>query len=184
MLNFLIDTDILNLPFPLFLKGIFLYPFNPAYGNGWKLSYDHCWNMKRQKLFQCIEETTYQATDVFISTGNQKFKPIYKDNKIIKIFSAESNQSIEVKTYYPFKQKAISYDLDVEPGIISYDYSLTLELHLNNTIDYWIFMTDPKLRIDSLRPIVPACPVHLKKGTGAVFLYLKVWLIHAYCCLY
>ena len=99
-------------------------------------------------MVDCIEENAYHTNDIFVSNqDNLKFNPIYKNNKIVELFAATSNESIKIKSYYFNGINAIVNSLKVQPGIIATKFHVdpeagviskdsTLQLNLNNNISY------------------------------------------------
>ena len=103
-----------------------------------------------------------------------KFKPVYKENKLAKLYNAASNKSIKVYSFYSNSINAMLHNLEVDSGVISTDLS-TMELYLNNSFSYFIILTDSKLMTASARPdSVPRLFVKVDAGTGSNIMFIKV----------
>ena len=155
-------------------------------GFGWK-SYVNCMTMSDTQMVDCIEENAYHTNDIFVSNqDNLKFNPIYKNNKIVELFAATSNESIKIKSYYFNGINAIVNSLKVQPGIIATKFHVdpeagviskdsTLQLNLNNYISYAMQFTDSRFMINSFRPdTFPGLYMKIDKGTQGRLFYLKV----------
>ena len=138
-------------------------------------------------MVDCIEENAYNTNEIFVSNQDHfKFNPIYKNNKIVELFSETSNESIKLKSYYfngyigivnslEFQPEIIATKFHVDPaaGVISKDS--TLQLYLNNNITYTLQFTDSRLMINSFRPdTFPRLYMKIGKGTQNRLFYLKV----------
>ena len=142
--------------------------------SGWKTS--NC--IKDDNIFACIEENGYSAQDILVSKEIDKFKPIFKNGKIVELFAAASNQSIKLQKYYLNNNNVMVHVLRAEYGIISNNYATTFGLHLNNSLNYFIIIHDPKIAITtSMTGIIPRFFVVLEKGQGLVYISLKVGLL-------
>ena len=160
-------------------------PSSPSIQLGWKsLDFFNCMTLSDDQMIACIEKYAYSANEIFIANENHKFNPIYFNNKIVGLFSASSNQSIKIKSYYFHEVNGMANTLEVESGIMSQtfnarrglvDQDSTLQLFLNNSISYYVQFTDPKLMIASMRPdTVPRLYIHLKPGAQNRFMFIKV----------
>ena len=88
------------------------------------------------------------------------------------------NQSIKLQKYYLNSNNVMVHVLTAEYGIISNNYASTFGLHLNNSLNYFIIIHDPKIAITtSMTGIVPRFIVVLEKGQGLVYISLKVGLL-------
>ena len=134
-----------------------------------------CKDKSEDKLIKCVEENAYMANYILVS-DSYRFKPLYKDNKIDKLFAADSNQSVDVQIHYFDNSNGIAHVLYPEPGVISSNLiNSSFSLTLNNTFTYDIMISDPKLTINTLwHGSFPITIIPLEKGTGLQIFFLKV----------
>ena len=124
--------------------------------------------------FDCIEENTFSASDILVSKKDYKFKPVYKENKLVELYNAASNQSIKIRSFYSNYVNALLHSLEVDSGVISTNLS-TMDLYLNNSYSYFIILTDSKLMTASARPdSVPRLFAKVDAGTGYNVMFIKV----------
>ena len=150
---------------------------------GWKSLVDYTTKTDAE-LIDIIEENAHSPNDIFITNKNNKFNPVFENNRIVELFSASSNESIKVRSYFANDVNAIAYNLLFEPGTISQklgvdgmniDQNSTLQLFLNNSLTYYVIFTDPKLMISSMRPDpVPRLLLKVEKGKNNYLLFMKV----------
>ena len=160
---------------------------NPAIGVGWKEAKSfqqltqapetECDGETGDKLIKCIEENAYSASDIIIP--NLRFQPIHKDDKVDHYFASDTNQSIYVHSHYNDNYNGMTHVLYADPGVISEQLNLTLQLLLNNTFSYFFIVTDPNLLVATARPdSVPMTIITIEKETGTRFLFFKVTFDH------
>ena len=136
-----------------FILGILVVPINPPTGKGWKNISETeefmCDGRNGNTYFDCIEENTFSASDILVSKKDYKFKPVYKENKLVELYNAASNQSIKIRSFYSNYVNALLHihSLEVDSGVISTNLS-TMDLYLNNSYSYFIILTDSKLSND------------------------------------
>ena len=149
-------------------KGKSNFPFSMALDN-------FCKDKSGVKLIKCVEENAYMANYILVS-DSYRFKPLYKDSKIDKLFAADSNQSVDVQIHYFDNSNGIAHVLYPEPGVISSNLiNSSFSLTLNNTFNYDIMISDPKLTINTLwHGSFPITIIPLEKGTGLKIFFLKV----------
>ena len=154
---------------------------NQVSGKGWKSDFD-CHNLTGEKLITCIEEETYTARDV-LALNDGPFKPVYENDKIIKLFLSATKQTITVTPGLTNCFSAMAYYLTLDNGVISSNLDATLYLNLNNNLSYWFRFADPKLLINSPRPDTVPC-LNIKKSDNLQHVYvLKVPYIIDICTL-
>ena len=110
------------------------------------------WNRR----INCMEEKFYSKNDVFIDANLSFFvRPFYS--------------SI---SYY----KSIVQSLELEKGMINYDFTKSVGITLNNNITYEVFIMDQKSQIfSSSNSIVPRSRIKLLYGSPTITeFYLKV----------
>ena len=156
---------------------------NQVSGRGWKSDFD-CHRLAGEQLIKCIEEISYSASDIFILKDDY-IKPIYENDKIIKLFLSATKQTITVTPVLTNGFSAMAYYLTLDNGVISSNLDATLNLHLNNNLSYWFRFADPKLLINSPRPDTVPC-LNIKKSDNLRHVYvLKVPtinnIINLYC---
>ena len=117
--------------------------------------------MSDTQMVDCIEENAYNTNEIFVSNQDHfKFNPIYKNNKIVELFSETSNESIKLKSYYfngyigivnslEFQPEIIATKFHVDPAAVVISKDSTLQLYLNNNITYTLQFTDSRLMINS-----------------------------------
>ena len=136
-----------------------------------------CDGINGNTYFDCIEENTFSASDILVTEDDNKFKPVYKENKLAKLYNAASgasDKSIKVHSFYSNSINAMLHSLEVDSGVISTDLK-TMELYLNNSYSYFIILTDSKLMTASARPdSVPRLFVKVNAGTGSNIMFIKV----------
>ena len=145
---------------------------NPSTGSGWKDT-----NLKGDKMFEWNEvmKNGYSVQDIIIANENHTFQPIYRQDKIVELFAASLNQSIDIQTYFLSNRFALAHILKPKSGIIGNQADSTLHLYLNNSLSNIILINDPKVAITTANHgIVPRLFVTLEKGADHTYLILKV----------
>ena len=129
---------------------------NPSTGGSWKYLPD--WTKAEKNLIKFVQDNSYTASDIFVAQENRE-------------------ATFRIKTFYTNKHIPFSHAVTVEPGVITPEISSTFRLNLNNTLSYYIIMTDPKLSINNARlDTVPRIIFRKNNGTEPpTFLYLKVY---------
>ena len=146
---------------------------NPSSASGWKST--NCVKEKNDTLLDCMEDNAYFVRDILISKENHKFQPVYKKDKIVGLFSAASNQSVEIQTYYVANANGLTHIFKPEAGVITQNLSSTFKIHLNMNMTYFLLIGDPKVSIPSaMSDAVPRMLVQVDKGAGVMSLNLKV----------
>ena len=162
-------------------------PSNPLIFFGWKTLVDLT-NLSDIQLIDTFENYTYSAKDVFVSDEDHRFNPVYKDDKIVELLDVSSNESIKVIPYFVNEYNGLAHALYVQPGIVSrtwnvheghIDQNSTLQVFLNNSIQYILQFTDPKLMIASMRPdTIPRLFHIIEANTENTILFIKVLNIY------
>ena len=76
------------------------------------------------------------------------------------------------KGYFANNMSAIHQYFMIDPGDITYESQTTLWITLNKSLNYYIYLMDPKLHITSVSPdIVPRILLTLNKNTQLFFHY-------------
>ena len=122
-----------------------------------------------------VMKNGYSVQDIIIAKENHTFQPIYRQDKIVELFAASLNQSIDIQTYFLSNLFALVHILKPKSEIIGNQADSTLHLYLNNSLSYNILINDPKIAITtSNHGIVPRLFVILEKGADHSYLILKV----------
>ena len=149
---------------------------NPSTTSGWKIN--NCVLEKNDQLFKCMEKNAYFVRDILISKENQ-FKPVYEKDRIVRLFSDATNQSIEIQTYYVTNSNGLAHILKPEAGVITKNISTTLNIDLNMNMSYFVLISDPKISIPSvMTDTLPRFMVRIGEGAGTIFLNIKVLAIY------
>ena len=156
---------------------ITLAALNPSSAAGWKSN--NCITESKDELFDCMEENAYFIHDILISKENHKFQPVYKKDKIVGLFAAATNQSVEIQTYYVANSNGLVHILQAKPGVITKNSPTTINIYLNSSVSYFIVINDPKVSIPSGMPdTVPRLLLSIDEGAGMIYLNLKVMEVH------
>ena len=120
------------------------------------------WTKAEKNLIEFVQDNSYTASDIFVGQENRE---------------ATLNKSFRIQTFYANKHSSLCHSVTLEPGVITPEISSTFRLFLNNTLSYYIVMTDPKLSINTARlDTVPRIIFRKNNGTEPpTFLYLKVY---------
>ena len=112
---------------------------------------------KGKKFIECIENNTYTAKELLV-TGQD--------------FSTPAKYLTKSKGYFANNMSAIHQYFKIDPGDITYESQTTLWITLNKSLNYYIYLMDPKLHITSDSPdIVPRILLTLNKNTQLFFHY-------------
>ena len=112
---------------------------------------------KGKKFIECIENNTYTAKEL-LTTGQD--------------FSTPEKYLTKCKGYFANNMSAIHQYFMIDPGDITYESQTTLWITLNKSLNYYIYLMDPKLHITSDSPdIVPRILLTLNKNTQLFFHY-------------
>ena len=133
--------------------------------------------MTEELFFKCINENAYFARDILILKETHKFKPIYTEGNISKLFAASQNRSIDIQPFYVSNMTGLSHVFTADPGVLTKDLFSTLNLYLDNNQAYFITINDPKISVTTaFSDIVPKIFFTLEKAEKAEIttLYIKV----------
>ena len=118
---------------------------------------------KGKKFIECIENNSYTAKELLL-TGEH--------------FSTPEKYLTKSKGYFANNMSAIHQYFNIDPGDITYESQTTLWITLNTSVNYYIYLMDPKLHITSDSPdIVPRILLTLNKNTQLFFHYKVAQLI-------
>ena len=152
---------------------------NPLSGTGWKNT--NCVKETEDKLLDCMEDNAYFVRDILISNEKHKFQPIYKKEKIVELFAAATNQSVEIQSYYVANSNGLVHIFKAKAGVITKNVSSTLNIHLNMNMNYFLLINDPKVSIPSaMSDTVPRLINQIEEGAGIIQLNIKVKVIRMY----
>ena len=112
---------------------------------------------KGKKFIECVENNSYTAKELLL-TGVD--------------FSTPEKYLTKSKGYFANNMSAIHQYFTIDPGDITYESQTTLWITLNKSLNYYIYLMDPKLHITSDSPdIVPRILLTLNKNTQLFFHY-------------
>ena len=155
------------------LQVIHIAATNPSSTSGWKST--NCVKETNDALLDCMEANAYFVRDILISKENHKFQPVYKKDKIVGLFTAATNQSINIKTYYVANSNGLVHIFKADAGVITKNLSSTLNIHLNKNMSYFLLINDPKVSIPTaMSDTVSRLLETIEEGPGIITLNLKV----------
>ena len=134
-----------------FFPGLIIWPANSK-GFGW--DYSSCANTTGDEFINCMSRVAFSAEEIII-------------NPNILINKSTS--------YFINQYGGVGQSLKVDPGMVTSNLMTTLDLVLNHSLSYSVFITDPKLQFTFGSPdIHPRTLLTLKRNAGFLEVYLKV----------
>ena len=134
-----------------FLSALILWPGNSK-GHGW--DYSSCTNTTGEDLINCLSGVAYSSEDIILN-------PPQLINKSTGFFLDQ--------------YRGVGQSLMIDPGMVTNSRMTTLQLELNYSLSYSLFITDPTLQFIFGSPdILPRSLLTLKQSAGFLYVYLKV----------
>ena len=101
-------------------------------------------------FFQCIENNTYSNREIILKYRKEGFN---------------------VTPFFMFGYMGLAQSVEATPLGSSFP---EINININGKLRYFIFLTDPKLTFNTLKPITPRTRVTINENEGLVLLHLKV----------
>ena len=132
---------------------ITIFPINATTGTGWSDGdYTACMEYEGHQFIQCIERHAYSEEDLLL----------------------ESNKNIKFRKNFVVNYTAIVQSLEIGEGDITFQSKSTMEIKVNHNLNYFVFITDPKLEFFFDSPsIIPRIMLSLREKTR-LMLHLEV----------
>ena len=132
---------------------ITIFPINATTGTGWSDGdYTACMEYEGHQFIQCIERHAYSEEDLLL----------------------ESNKNIKFRKIFVVNYTAIVQSLEIGEGDITFQSKSTMEIKVNHNLNYFVFITDPKLEFFFDSPsIIPRIMLSLREKTR-LMLHLEV----------
>ena len=133
---------------------ITIFPINATSGTGWKYEDDTaCMEYNGQQFIQCIESHAYNKEDLHL----------------------ESNKNVKFRQIFVVNLTAIFQSLEIGVGDITSKAKSAMEVKLNHNLNYFVYITDPKLEFFFDSPsIIPRIMLSLKEEKTGLMLHLEV----------
>ena len=163
------------IPQPVFT----IFPLNPDYGSNRKLGgynntlcsnltggeFDDCWKigdydtlcapLRGGQFIECVENVTYSLRDILP----------YDDSS--------ENKTFEITEFFVSSWWGIAKSVKMVDGVIA-NNKISPNLRLNESLDYMILITDPKLQLYTASPdVVARSLLTVKERRGIYFFYLQ-----------
>ena len=152
--NLVIRSQSQNIPFNYAFVVITIFPINATSGTGWKNEDDTaCMEYNGQQFIQCIESHAYNKEDLHL----------------------ESNKNVKFRQIFVVNLTAIFQSLEIGVGDITSKAKSAMEVKLNHNLNYFVYITDPKLEFFFDSPsIIPRIMLSLKEEKTGLMLHLEV----------